>query len=147
MTGKLRKLHQELLDVFKDMVTIDEEGKSHQVPAIWATKEKIIQTVETEGKIKLPVITLTNDIISVRDARFDLDTGVQTWYDLNIITLFEEDANQILEQVIFKFDNTGNCKLHALTKVRPEEGSKLQVLRWEASISVDGIEGPIKTKA
>jgi hypothetical protein len=128
---KIDQTNKDVLDIFAKLVVIDEEGESIIVPAIWANLEK--------AKAQLPVIGIFSTHLSLDDA-----TPV-IFYTGNILTLYEEDMNQIIEQIISKFDNKKNCKLLDIHRVETRDGDK-KFNHWSFCISVIGIGVPVETQ-
>jgi hypothetical protein len=64
----LRGSDEGVMDMFRDIVVIDEQGKAHNIPIIWATQEKAVAAVLQENvrkdeslvvdRIKLPMLAI-----------------------------------------------------------------------------------------
>ncbi len=153
----LRKTDEAVKGLFDNLVVVTEEGDAHRVPCLWATHEKLATFVDqsnptseldlngkkkiVEDRIKLPIIGVySNDIMM---------SGSQPliMYTANIWTLFQEDMNQILEQVLLKFDNKKNCKLIGIARNYSYGDSdySLKVLKSSFSLTVEGLGVPVET--
>jgi hypothetical protein len=155
----LRKTDEGVKALFSDLVVVTEEGDAHKVPCLWATHEKLAAFVEqsnptseldlngkrkiVKDSIKLPVIGVYSNDITM--------SGSQPLvaYHVNIWTLFQEDMNQILEQIILKFDNKKNCKLVGISRNYNEDNSgeefSVRVLKSSLGLTVEGIGVPVET--
>lgn len=92
-----RRADQAIMDEFNEIVHLDETGKAHKVPVIWATDDKAAAYCRAEpDKIKLPLINIYRGDMFFNDK-------ICCYYHLTIQTLYEEDMNQILEQSVQKF--------------------------------------------
>jgi hypothetical protein len=91
------------MDLFRDIVILDNEAKHHYVPILWASDEKVVTIINlNEGIIKLPIMNLQRgdfDCVPVSEKNY----GVKINYHLTVRTLYEEDMNQIVEQVFARF--------------------------------------------
>jgi len=64
----LRGSDEGVMDMFRDVVVIDEQGKAHNIPIIWATQEKAVAAILQENvrkdeslvvdRIKLPMLAI-----------------------------------------------------------------------------------------
>jgi hypothetical protein len=155
METTLRKADRLVLDVFKNLVIISEEGTVSKVPVIYGTREKLRARAEfTAGscikKIALPIVALhRKDIHQAANAsgrHTDLGTWVPDWqewlldYHVVIETLFQEDMNQILEQIMLPFSPTVEFKDDKVKKLylknivsneSEERGDGMRVLSYE----------------
>jgi hypothetical protein len=114
----IHKCDEATMDEFRDFVVIDEQGNTHNVPIIWATDERaeaVMQSVKPSAKaryvlgecelgelvvdkIRLPLMNIHNYNLHVQDGQ------IMIWYALTLRSLFREDMNQMLEQLIIKFN-------------------------------------------
>ncbi len=156
---KLRNLDEGVLKLFKDIVVIGDEGELHEVPAIWATEEKATTNLFQENlgceidfkgtlqpsklvldRIKLPMISVCRSDIAM------VGSEPHVKYKAVAYSFFREDMNQILEQVLLKFDNKKNCKLHSISNNEDnKEVMQLRVVKSLFDLVVEGIDGPVET--
>jgi hypothetical protein len=143
----IRACDEAMLDLFRNMIVLDEQGKQHTVPIIWASQEKAVAYLLQDNtrkdnslvvdRIRLPIVSIWNAGIQFDQSRFtyqkaytllpwltrDDNIGffnqekfykdtfygvtrgipVNTSYTLYMWALYEEDMNQMLEQVFTKF--------------------------------------------
>ena len=152
--------------MFRNLIVLDEQGKQHTVPIIWASQEKAVAAILQDNvrkdaslvvdRIRLPICAVWNSGISfdqtrftyqkaysllpflganpgffkqekyVKDTIFGVTRGlpVDITYNLYIWTLYEEDMNQILEQVLLKFS--------------PIAYLQIKGVYWEVIVTLDG---------
>lgn len=169
----LRGCDEGVMDMFRDIVVIDEQGKAHNIPIIWATQEKAVATILQENvrkdeslvvdRIKLPILAIhasgyqfnqdryiyhkAVDYLRTysrdwkpgftvkekyeRDTVFGVARGipVDVSYSLYLWTLYEEDARQILEQIITKFSPMAYIRVRGVS--------------WEIGVKLDSIANNI----
>ena len=143
----LRGADEAVMDLFRDIVVLDESGKAHQIPIIWATQEKAVAYVLQENarkdeslvvdRLRLPMLAISStsydfnsdrytyhkaiDYLRTyqtnwkpgftvsekreRDTIFGVSRGIpiDIGYTMYAWTLYEEDMNQIYEQIVTKF--------------------------------------------
>jgi hypothetical protein len=76
----LRGCDEAMMDLFRDIVILDEQGKAHSVPIIWATQEKAVSAILGENwrqddsgiveQIPLPVMAMHMNDIAVDPKRY-----------------------------------------------------------------------------
>lgn len=150
MESTLRKADRLVLNVFQNLVIINEEGHTNKVPVIYGTREKLRARAEItpESRIKritMPAVALCRkDIHQVVFPSQVLDeSGQQIWlldYQVVVETLFLEDMNQILEQFMLpfnptvKFEDRNVRKLHLrniISNDSEERGDGMRILSYE----------------
>lgn len=165
----LRGTDEAMKKVFSDIVVIDESGKAHNVPIIWATQEKAVAYILQENtrkdeslvvdRIRLPMLAIhasnydfnqdryvyhkavdylrsrhtnwrpgfTTSERYERDTVFGVSKGipVDIGYTLYAWTLYEEDMNQILTQIVTKFSPLAYIRVRGIS--------------WEIGVKLDSI--------
>jgi hypothetical protein len=165
----IRGTDEAMRNMFNDLVVIDEMGKAHNVPIIWATQEKAVAYILQENvrkdeslvvdRIRLPMLAIhasdynfnqdryvyhkAVDYLRNRDMdwkpgfttseRYERDTvfgvskgiPVDIGYTLYAWTLYEEDMNQILTQVVTKFSPMAYIRVRGIS--------------WEIGVKLDSI--------
>ena len=148
----LRGTDEAILDIFKTIVVIDEDGKAFPVPVILGPPEKAVAAVIQDNvrkdntlvvnRLKLPLMALTQSSIDIDlnrytchkavdffrvngkpsltlNEKFNKDTvlglsrgmPVNVSYTLSVWTLYNEDMNQIIEQIITKFSRAAYIRV------------------------------------
>lgn len=143
-TRALRGANEAMYDMFRNTKIIDEDGKAHVVPIIWASPEKAVAAILQDNvrkdnslvvdRIRLPIMAIyasghaldlqrftyqraislfpwasgcvfTGKEKCEKDTIFGVTRGlpVDIQYKLYVWTLYQEDMDQILEQVMLKF--------------------------------------------
>lgn len=76
----LRGTDEGVMDMFRDIVVIDEAGKAHNIPIIWATQEKAVAAILQENvrkdeslvvdRIKLPMLAIHSTSFDFNQNRY-----------------------------------------------------------------------------
>lgn len=176
----LRKCDEYTMNAFKDTVTIDECGESHAVPVVWAEDDKIpvfqfttyepmtighssnpefeklsndpVMETLRDRVVKIEVPKLRLPLINIfRGDFYFADGNICIMYTVTARTLYQEDMNQILEQVIGKFHpayeyEVGTMQLLSTANNLDEkkDGSALKVNKYRFSIKVTSL--PLEKK-
>lgn len=141
---KIKKYDEAFMDQFRKMIVVSEEGKSHEVPIIWGTNERAAAAAFQANirkdnslavdRIRLPLLNAWRIGLRCEDV-IKIDYNLCAW------TLYQEDANQLLEQILYNFHPScsiggseekylGSLKLDAITNNYGEEDKKgLRVLK------------------
>lgn len=161
----MRNSHNAMVDLFRNIIVIDESGKNHNVPIIWGSQERAVaaitqKQVRKDGvveRIPLPTMAIINTSYQfqpnryiyhaaidwqrdngknfgfTRGERYKKDTvfgtargiPINIGYRLYAWTLYEEDMNQITEQIILKFS--------------PIAYIRVRGVGWEIGVTLDSI--------
>lgn len=169
----IRSCDEAVLDLFRNIVIIDEDGVAHPIPIMWATQERAIAHVIQENvrkdvtnvvdRIKLPMLAINSTSFNMNQERYtyhraverlreadkpgfanrekyEVDTvfGVSRGIPLDIgytligWTMYLEDMNQILEQIITKFSQVAYISVRGV--------------RWETIVKLDSIANNLETE-
>lgn len=207
----IRGTDEAMLDMFKNLVVIDEDGKAWPIPIILGTPEKAVAAIVQDNvrkdetlvvdRIKLPMLALTQTGIEYdferytyhkalnyfrrskipnsgsdnpsppgftikekydRDTVFGVARGipVNISYTVTAWTMYQEDMNQILEQVLTKFSQAAYIRVTGIpweiivviesiaNNVDQEPGdSAIKVIKYEFGITAKSyISQPISRK-
>ena len=163
----IRGTDEAILDMFRNVVVIDEDGKAWPIPAMLGTPEKAVAAIVQDNvrkdetlvvdRIKLPMIAITQTGIDYdverytyhkalnyfnrsdgkpgftvkekyeRDTIFGVAKGipVNISYTITAWTMYQEDMNQIIEQVLTKFSQAAYIRVTGIP--------------WEIIVTIDGI--------
>jgi hypothetical protein len=164
----VRGTDEACMDLFRDIIVLDESGKAHQIPIIWATQEKAVAYILQENtrkdqslvvdRIRLPMLAIhassynfnqdrytyhkavdylrdfknnkpgfTTSERYQRDTVFGVTRGIpiDIGYTLYAWTLYEEDMNQILTQIVTKFSPMAYIRVRGIS--------------WEIGVKLDSI--------
>lgn len=165
----IRGCDEAMVDLFNNIVVLDEDGKAHKVPIIWGTQERAVawilqDNVRKDGslvveRIRLPMMTIYSSGIEFDQSRytyhkaldfmrrldpegrpglhvkekFERDTvfgvargiPINKAYTLVAWTMYMEDIDQILEQIMLKFS--------------PVAYIRVRGVNWETTVSLDSV--------
>ena len=161
----IRGTDEAMIDMFRNVIVIDEDGKAWPIPVMLGPPEKAVAAIIQDNvrkdetlvvnRIKLPMLALTQTSVEYdvnrytyhmaldflrnqegkpgytinekfnRDTVFGIARGipVNIGYTLTAWTLFREDMNQIVEQIMTKFSQLAYIQV---TGVRWEVPVKLE---------------------
>jgi T4-like virus Myoviridae tail sheath stabiliser len=166
----IRGTDEAMLDMFRNIVVIDEDGKAWPIPVMLGPPEKAVAVIVQDNvhkdetlvvdRIKLPFLALTQTSIDYdlarytyhkainlfrqngkpgltinekynRDTVFGLARGVpiNIGYTVTAWTMYREDMNQILEQILTKFSNAAYIRVTGVP--------------WEVIVKLDSIANNI----
>lgn len=154
----IRGCDEAMVDLFRDIVIEDEDGKVYPVPIIWGSQEKAIEVILSENyrkdnsnvvdRIRLPMLAIVQKSLQFaperyiyhravdymreyqrdgkpgfttqekysRDTVFGVARGLpyDVGYTLYLWVKFEEDWNQIVEQIISKFSHLAYIRVRGV---------------------------------
>lgn len=155
----IRGTDEAVRDLFRDLVVIDEAGKSHNVPIIWATQEKAVAYIIQENtrkddslivdRVRLPMLAIHSSGYNIakdryiyhkaidylrepsnnwrpgfttsekyeRDTVFGVSRGIPLDIEYSLVawTMYEEDMNQILTQIVTKFSPIAYIRVRGIS--------------------------------
>jgi hypothetical protein len=168
----LRGTDEAVMDMFRDIVVLDEDGKAIPVPIIWGTAERAVLAIVQENvrkddtlvvdRLRLPMMAVVSRDLTFnqnrytyhkaidwlrdktgkpgfyetekykRDTVFGVTRGIpiDVSYQLIFWTMYLEDANQILEQILTKFSPIAYIKVRGVS--------------WETILKLDGISNNLE---
>lgn len=168
----MRGCDEAMLDMFSDIIVLDDAGKSHQVPIIHGTQEKAVLAIMSPNyrkdnslvvdRITLPILAIhasdvqqdlsrytyhkAQNFLKNRDGKpgfaikekYDRDTvfglargiPINISYTLYAWTLYREDMNQIIEQIMKKITPMGYIKVKGVS--------------WEVVVKLESIGNQIE---
>lgn len=163
----IRGTDEAILDMFRNVIVIDEDGKAWPIPVLLGTPEKAVAAIVQDNvrkdetlvvdRIKLPMLAITQTSIDYdlerysyhkalnyfrrpdgkpgytikekhsRDTVFGFARGipVNIGYTITAWTMYQEDMNQIIEQVLTKFSQAAYIRVTGIP--------------WEIIVTIDGI--------
>lgn len=82
----LRGCDEAVMDMFRDLVVIDEQGKAHNAPIIWATQEKAVAAILQDNvrkdeslvvdRIRLPILAINSTGYNFNQKRYTYHKAV-----------------------------------------------------------------------
>jgi hypothetical protein len=163
----IRACDEAVMDLFRNLVVIDEDGKAHPVPIVWASQEKAVAAIVQDNvrkdnslvidRIKLPMLAIYSNSFQYnqqryiyhkavdymrgadgkpgatyaekyqRDTVFGQARGIpiDIGYTLYGWSLYIEDMNQLLEQLLLKFSPIAYIRVRGVP--------------WETAVKLDSI--------
>lgn len=165
----MRGCDEAMLELFNNIVVIDEDGKAHKVPIVWGTQERAVAWILQDNtrkddslvvdRIRLPMLAIYSSGLEFdqtrytyhkaldfmrgidpnrkpgfhvkekyeRDTVFGVARGipVNKSYTLVAWTMYMEDVDQILEQVLLKFS--------------PVAYIRIRGVNWETIVNLDSV--------
>lgn len=165
----IRACDEAMIDLFKAMVVLDDDGKAHPIPIIWASQEKAVAAIIADNyrkddslvvdRIKLPMLAIYSNNIQFNQSRYvyhkavdylryarpdnkpgfaigekyERDTvfgrvsgiPIDISYTLYAWTLYIEDMNQLIEQILSKFS--------------PMAYIQVRGVQWETGVKLNSI--------
>jgi hypothetical protein len=101
---KLTDIHKKVLNSLKGMIAIDDQGVSVPIKTIWGTDKRLQAHINSDpNKIKdIPIGNLfALEYVPINYA--PASSGLHVGYCFNVWTLFLEEQNQAVEQMLIKF--------------------------------------------
>lgn len=199
----IRGTDEAILDMFRNVIVIDEDGKAWPIPVILGPPEKAVAAIVQDNvrknetlvvdRIKLPMLAITQTSIDydlerytyhkalnyfsrpddgkpgfaikekyARDTVFGFARGipVNIGYTITAWSMYREDMNQILEQILTKFSQAAYIRVTGIpweiivtidsvaNNIDQEPGdSAIRVIKYEFSITAKSyISQPITRK-
>jgi len=165
----LRGCDEAMVDLFGNVVVLDEDGKAHKVPIVWGTQERAVawilqDNVRKDGglvvdRLRLPMMAIYSSGMDFDQTRytyhkaldymrrmrpdgkpgftakeqFERDTvfgvargiPINKTYTLTAWTMYMEDIDQIIEQIVLKFS--------------PVAYITVRGVNWETVVTLDSI--------
>lgn len=170
----IRGTDEAMLDMFKNVVVIDEDGKAWPIPVMLGPPEKAVAAIVQDNvrkdetlvvdRLKLPLIALTQTSIDYdlqrytyhkatnllrqqdgrpgltlnekynKDTVFGISRGIpiNIGYTITAWTMYREDMNQILEQILTKFSHAAYIRVTGVP--------------WEVIVKLDSIANNINAE-
>lgn len=173
----IRGCDEAVMDLFRNVIVIDEDGKAWPVPIVWASQERAVAAILQDNvrkdeslvvdRIKLPMLAIyqsdmqfaqdrftyhraidyfrrlrpdkkpgftTKESVHERDTVFGVARGIpiDVTYTLYAWTMYLEDMNQILEQILLKFS--------------PIAYISVRGVQWETIVKLDSIANNLEVE-
>lgn len=141
MITKIKEIDKTVMKIFKDIQVMNDKGDASDVPIVWASREKVLSLFSC--KVTLPLLS-----INQKDFNFEpMPVTLGSIYEVTVHSMYQEDMNQIVEQIVSKFDNTKNCILENVSIKDCLSTKELKICRCVATVKVEDISKPIETHA
>ena len=159
--SKISKLNHAVTDVFRDLVVLNEEGESFPVPIIWGSWDKACQVLTGHSACKSNVVDRIQLPLSwINLYGIEAEGLLSTYglsYTLGFATMFNEDAYQLLEQIVSKFTpsfNLGDDEFLSVKNIntnnlwncvsKEKDGLQpLKVVKWQFDLYLGNVFFPV----
>jgi hypothetical protein len=128
MAGIIKKHDKMVVDRFKNLVVITDNGRRENVKVIWASEKGIHQFMPDPNAADITKRRPIGAIQSVKLSDFESDGKFKIHYELIVWSLLQDERSQILEQCLARHNN----KSISLCEIDLEE-EKLKPI-WKTTI-------------
>lgn len=170
----VRATDEAVMDLFRDIVVIDEDGKAHPVPVIWATQERAVAAVVQENvrkdetlvvdRIKLPMLAISSTGYSVNSARYTYHKAMSYLREYRgkpTFTASEKyerdtvfgvtrgiplDVTYTLYAWTMQLEDMNQILEQIVTKFSPIAYIQVRGVLWEVSVKLDSIANNLEVE-
>lgn len=170
----VRACDEAIMDLFRNLVIIDEDGKAHPVPIIWATQERAVAAVVQENvrkdetlvvdRIKLPMLAISSTGYAVDLSRYTYHQAVNYLLDSKGKPTFtgsekyEKDTvfgvtrgiPLNIEYTMFawtmQLEDMNQILEQIVTKFSPVAYIKVRGVLWEVAVKLSSIANNLQTE-
>jgi len=170
----IRATDEAVMDLFRDLVVIDDDGKAHPVPIIWATQERAVAAVIQNNvrkdetlvvdRIKLPMLAISATEYSIDTNRYTYHRAINYLRDLKgkpSFTASERYENDTVFGVTRGLPLNIGYTLYAWTlqvedmnqileqivnKFSPIAYIKVRGVLWEVTVKLESIANNLETE-
>jgi len=172
----LRGTDEGVMDMFRDIVVIDEAGKAHNIPIIWATQEKAVAAVLQDNvrkdeslvvdRIKLPMLAISATDYAfnqdryiyhkatdyVRTAKLDWKPGFTTKEKYERDTVFgvargiPMDIGYTLYAWTLYEEDIKQIVTQIITKFSPMAYIRVRGVSWEIGVKLDSVSNNVEAE-
>lgn len=170
----IRATDEAVMDLFRDIVVIDDDGQAHPVPIIWATQERAVAAVVQNNvrkdetlvvdRIRLPMLAISATDYSIDPARYTYHKAVHYIRDLKgrpSFTASERYENDTVFGVTrgiplnvgytmyawtMQLEDMNQILEQIVTKFSPIAYIKVRGVLWEVSVKLDSIANNLETE-
>lgn len=170
----IRGTDEAVMDLFRNICIIDEDGKAHAVPIIWATQERAVAAVVQSNvrkdeslvvdRIKLPMLAISSTDFSFNQDRYtyhqaldwirdkDNKPGFYTSEKYNRDTVFGVargipiDVGYTLYAWTMQLEDMNQVLEQIVTKFSPIAYIKVKGVRWEIGVKLTSIANNLQTE-
>ena len=170
----VRGCDEAVMDLFRNLVIIDEDGKAHPVPIIWATQARAVAAVVQENvrkdetlvvdRIKLPMLAISSTGYSMNMARYTYHQAINYLTDTQgkpTFTASEKyekdtvfgvargiplDIEYTLYAWTMQLEDMNQILEQIVTKFSPVAYIKVRGVLWEVSVKINTIANNLQTE-
>ena len=170
----IRGTDEAVMDLFRNIVVIDEDGKAHRVPIIWATQERAVAAVVQDNvrkdetlvvdRIKLPILAISSTEYSIDPARYTYHKALHYIRDYTGKPAFTASEKYERDTVFgvsrgiplnigytlyawtMQVEDMNQILEQILTKFSPIAYIKVRGVLWEVCVKLDSIANNLNTE-
>ena len=170
----VRACDEAVMDLFRNLVIIDEDGKAHPVPIIWATQERAVAAVVQENvrkdetlvvdRIKLPMLAISSTNFTVDLARYTYHQALNYLNDVNGKPTFTASEKYERDTVFgvargiplnieytlyawtMQLEDMNQILEQIVTKFSPVAYIKVRGVLWEVAVKLSSIGNNLQTE-
>jgi len=170
----VRATDEAVMDLFRDIVVIDEDGEAHPVPVIWATQERAVAAVVQENvrkdetlvvdRIKIPMLAISSTGYSVNSARYTYHKAMSYLREYRgkpTFTASEKyerdtvfgvtrgiplDVTYTLYAWTMQLEDMNQILEQIVTKFSPIAYIQVRGVLWEVSVKLDSIANNLEVE-
>jgi len=170
----VRACDEAVMDLFRNLVIIDEDGKAHPVPIIWATQERAVAAVVQENvrkddtlvvdRIKLPMLAISSTNFTVDLARYTYHQALNYLNDANGKPTFTASEKYDRDTVFgvargiplnidytlyawtMQLEDMNQMLEQIVTKFSPVAYIKVRGVLWEVAVKLSSIGNNLQTE-
>lgn len=163
----LRGTDTAVMDLFKNLVVIDEDGKSHNIPIIWGTQEKAVAAIVQDNvrkdnslvvdRIRLPMLAISSTDYQFNQSRYIYHRAIDYLRDSNNkpgMTYSEKyekdtifgvskgmpiDISYSLYAWTLYFEDMNQILEQIYLKFSPVAYIKVRGINWEVQVKLDSV--------
>lgn len=170
----VRATDEAVMDLFRDIVVIDEDGKAHPVPIMWATQERAVAAVVQENvrkdetlvvdRIRLPMLAISATGYSINSARYTYHKAasfLREYRGKPTFTASEKyerdtvfgvtrgiplDVEYTMYAWTMQLEDMNQILEQIVTKFSPIAYIQVRGVLWEVSVKLDSIANNLETE-
>jgi hypothetical protein len=163
----LRGTDTAVMDLFKNLVVIDEDGKAHNIPIIWGTQEKAVAAIVQDNvrkdnslvvdRIRLPMLAISSTDYQFNQSRYIYHRAIDYLRDANNkpgMTYSEKyekdtifgvakgmpiDISYSLYAWTLYFEDMNQILEQIYLKFSPVAYIKVRGVNWEVQVKLDSV--------
>ena len=170
----IRATDEAVMDLFRDLVVIDDDGKAHPVPIIWGTQERAVAAVIQNNvrkdetlvvdRIRLPIMAISATDYAIDPARYTYHKAVHYLRDLTGKPSFTASERYEKDTVFgvtrgiplnigyamyawtMQVEDMNQILEQIVNKFSPIAYIKVRGVLWEVTVKLDSIANNLETQ-
>ena len=170
----IRATDEAVMDLFRDLVVIDDDGKAHPIPIIWGTQERAVAAVVQNNvrkdetlvvdRIRLPIMAISATDYSIDTNRYTYHRAIHYLRDMSgkpsftASERYEKDTvfgvtrglplniGYTLYAWTLQVEDMNQILEQIINKFSPIAYIKVRGVLWEVSVKLDSISNNLETE-